>query len=238
MKTFRVDACDAAPRARFKRTLLAWPAAILLLTGCPRAGTTPPAGTTPADGTTLPSDMTPADDMMPQDGTPTTGGGETLPASAVTRLPFTTQCGQFAGLCTSSFPTPVLNIDSRTGQNVTSTSDPFGFIVQGSDGDGSEIVIFKGGASRPGATATEITYSWTSGATDDNPCTLEPGPEFSTDPDVEIAMQAGLHYIRLTVTNDLPLLQDQLPQNVIDTCGTLAQSFKFDSIEVLVDVRD
>ena len=51
-------------------------------------------------------------------------------------------------------------------------------------------------------------------------------------------MQAGVHYIRLTVRNDVPLLPEQLPQQLIDQCGSLPPEFKFDYLEVVIEVRD
>ncbi len=205
-------------------SLLVCVAVLVPFAGCTIVDMTPGADS-PMTDTDDPQD----DEMTPLDG---------LPAETETRLPFTTQCSEFAGLCTSSFPTPVLSVLAAPGQTVTENPDATGFIVEGVDDDGGEVVLLQGSASAPGNTATALAYSWTSGAADGDPCTRAPGDEFSTEADPEITLQTGVHYIRLTVQNDVPLVGELLPQDLIDQCGTLTQQFKFDFVEVVVEVRN
>lgn len=164
------------------------------------------------------------DDMMMDDA---------LPAATVTRAPFASQCAELAGLCTSSFPQAALSVSAADGQAISLTQDPEGFIVQGTDGDGIEMVSLRGSASAMGNTATELFYSWSYGATDEDVCTRSAGIEFSTEANPEIAMETGIHYIRLTVRNELPLVDVTL-----DECDDLTQEFKFDYKEVVIEVRD
>ncbi len=169
-----------------------------------------------------------------------------IAADTQTRLPFASQCAQFAGLCTSSFPEAVITITASEGQTVTPTDDPLGFIVEGAaegiaegtDGDGAESVQLRGSESELGNTAGTLQFSWSSGATDEDPCVRAPGEEFSTAADPMVNLQAGRHLIRLTVRNDLVLDPSTLPQQVIDECGDLGQDFKFSVLEILVEVRD
>ena len=150
--------------------------------------------------------MTPPDDddMMMDDDTDMLV--DALPAATVTRAPFLSQCAELAGLCTGSFPVAVLSVSGRDGQTISPTQNPEGFIVEGGDGDGVEMVSLRGGASGMGNVATELFYSWSYGATDEDVCTRSPGIEFSTESDPDVAMETGIHYIRLTVRNELPLV--------------------------------
>lgn len=154
------------------------------------------------------------------------------------RLPFAGPCAEFLDLCDDTFPTAQVTVIPDSRQAVTATQSPFAVVVQGSDGDGRESVTLRGSESALGNRSAGLTYSWSSAATDDDPCTLAPGPEFSTEADPTIAMRAGRHLIRLTVRNDLPLATESLPQEVRDQCGTLNESFKFDILELIVEVRD
>ena len=85
-----------------------------------------------------------------------------------------------------------------------------------------------------GQGATQIFFSWSAGAADPDPCSLTPGTEFSTQADPQVFMQAGLHYIRLTVFNDLP------PINDLDAgaCGTFQNFVRQDFEEFEVEVVD
>ena len=140
------------------------------------------------------------------------------------------QCGQNVIVCTVSFPTPVINVVALEGQEVFETPD--GFRVVGVTGGGSEAVQLVGSDSTAGQGATEIFFSWSFGATDDDPCTLEPGEEFSAEADPQVFMRAGLHYIRLTVTNDLPSLETV----EAGECGTFENFRRYDFIEVEIEV--
>ncbi len=142
------------------------------------------------------------------------------------------QCGQAIIECTSSWPTPLIVVQARNGQIVTSTAT--GFIVQGSDANARELVQFIGGNTTLGAGATEVSYRWSSGAVDVDPCTLAPGEELSTDADPQLLLAEGFHYIRLTVENDI--VEASL---VLDGCGTTLEDVpNSDFLEIEVEVRD
>lgn len=159
--------------------------------------------------------------------------------STVQRLPYASQCATFAGLCTSSFPVAVAEVVARDAhQSVTRQEDPLRFIVRGVVHDGGEVVQLRGSDSFAGNTATAVTYNWSINAVDDDPCSMTPGEVFSTEADPTVALQNGVHYVRLTVKNDLPLDPNTLPDSVIDQCGTLDQTVKYDYIEFIVEVSD
>ena len=82
--------------------------------------------------------------------------------------------------------------------------------------------------------ATQISYSWSTGATDDDPCTLTAGTEFSDAADPQVLLEEGFHYIRLTVENDV--IQATL---VLEGCDTTVENVPAsDFVEVEVEVRD
>lgn len=161
-----------------------------------------------------------------------------LPPSTPQRGPFASQCATFVNLCTSSFPVALAEVVVGPHQTVSRQEDPLRFIVQGEVHDGGEMVRLRGRDSTIGNTATMISYSWSNAAIDDDPCTMTPGEEFSTESDPAVALRNGVHYIRLTVRNDLPLNPDALPDSIVEACGTIDEPFKFDFIELVVEVRD
>ena len=148
------------------------------------------------------------------------------------RSAFQSQCAQNVITCTTTFPVPVIGTGFLPGQVVTTTAT--GFRVQGADGDGSELVQLIGSGSAAGQGATQVFFSWSAGAGDPNPCTLAPGMEFSTEADPQIRLQAGFHYIRLTVGNDL------LPIDSLDSdgCGTFENYVRRDFEEIEVEIVD
>lgn len=173
---------------------------------------------------------------------PATGGGgaggnedrqEGLPADT-TRLALQSQCGQAVIECTSSWPIPIIVVQARDGQTVTRTQT--GFLVQGTDGNGQESVQLIGSNSTATGNDVEaqILFSWSAAATDQDPCTLEPGAEFSTEADPLVLLQAGFHYVRLTVENDI--IQETL---ILDGCDATVENVpSSDFQEVEIEVRD
>jgi hypothetical protein len=159
------------------------------------------------------------------------------PPTTQARLPYNSQCSEFAGLCTSSFPTAVIDILAGQGQTVTETNDPAGFTVVDADSDGVAMVAFVGNMSELGNTATQLTYEWSTDATDEDPCSRASGTVLSIDADPILLLQTGRHLIRLTVTNDVPLLTEQLPESIVEQCESFDQAFKFETIEIVVDVQ-
>ena len=148
------------------------------------------------------------------------------------RAAFQSQCAQNVITCTVSFPEAVVRVEATGNQQATETAA--GFRVRGYDGDGVEIVQLIGSDSNRGQGASEIFYSWSVGASDGDPCTLVPGEPFSTEANPQVLLQARLHYVRLTVTNDLP------PLDTIDSpeCGTFENFRKQDFQEVEIEVVD
>lgn len=149
------------------------------------------------------------------------------------RVAFASQCALNVITCTVSWPDAVYDIEARPGQTVTRTAT--GFLVERpGDDDDSEAVQFIGDISQPGQGATALTFQWTSGASDADPCTLAPGDAFSTEPNPLVDLQEGLHYIRLTVRNDI--IRDEVPS---DDCGVIGTNIpSFDFVELEVEVRD
>ena len=147
------------------------------------------------------------------------------------RVALQSQCAQNVIECTTVWPIPVVTLTAGDDQQVSITNT--GFLVEGTNGDGTELVQLVGSGSRLGDNATSLTFSWTSAAQDSDPCSLAPGTVFSTQPDPQVRLAAGFHYIRLTVTND----------NVVDVesadCGLSMQAVNpSDFIEVEIEVRD
>ena len=148
------------------------------------------------------------------------------------RVAIQSQCAQNVLECTTSWPRGVIEIAVAPGQAVTETPD--GFLLEGTDGDGVETVQLIGNASEMGEGASLILYSWSYGAGDEDPRTLRPGVEFATETDPVVMMEAGFHYIRLTVENDIICEFIQSPQ-----FGVLAEDVPAsDFIEIQIEVRD
>ena len=148
------------------------------------------------------------------------------------RAAFQSQCAQNVITCTVSFPVAVIGTGFLPGQVVTTT--PAGLRIDGQDGDGVELVQLVGSGSTAGQGATQIFYSWSAGAIDPDPCTLTAGAEFSTQADPQVLLQAGFHYIRLTVRNDLPPI-DSLDAGA---CGTFTNYPRQDFEEFEIEVVD
>ncbi len=168
--------------------------------------------------------------------TATTGGGgdgeaaEQGLAPEAKRVAFQSQCAQNVIECTSSWPTAVVDVPALAGQTVTETAA--GFVIEGAI-HGAATVQLVGSNSDPGAGAQAIFYSWSNGATDDDPATLAPGTEFSMEADPLVTLRTGFHYIRLTVENDI--VREQV---VSPDFGVIAEEVpSFDFVEVEVDVR-
>lgn len=160
-----------------------------------------------------------------------------LPAEDTARFALQSQCGQAVIECTSDWPIPRINVLAGDGQTVTATET--GFLVQGSDANGQELVQLIGsnssgtGTKDPPVDVT-LSFSWTSLAIDTDPCTLDSGDEFSTDVDPVVLLEAGFHYIRLSLANDI--LQAEL---VLADCDTTLQDVpSFDFLEIEIEVRD
>jgi len=158
------------------------------------------------------------------------------PANAVAtetrRVAIQSQCAQIVIECTSSWPTPVATIEAATGQTVTATDN--GFIVEDPAIFGAVSVQLLGADSEPGDGANEIFFSWSHSAADDDPCTLSAGTEFSTEADAQVLLAVGVHYIRLTVRNDIvrELVESEF-------CGVVAENVQsFDFIELEIEVRN
>lgn len=147
------------------------------------------------------------------------------------RVAFQSQCAQNVITCTTRFPTAVIDIQQRFGQSVTETAA--GFLVTDATAFGHVPVQLKGGGSEAGTDATMLSYSWSFGATDDDPCTMTPGEEFSTEPETLVFLGRGFHYIRLFVQNDVifPVIQSE-------ECGVIGENIGgFHFVEVEIEVR-
>lgn len=146
------------------------------------------------------------------------------------RVAFQSQCAQNVITCTQRFPTAVIDIQQRFGQSVTETAA--GFLVMDATALGNVPVQLKGSGSQFGTEATMLNYSWSFGAVDDDPCTMSPGEEFSTQSDALVFLEPGFHYIRLFVENDVifPIIES-------DECGVIGENiagFHFEEVEIEV----
>lgn len=157
------------------------------------------------------------------------------------RATFASQCALNVITCTTSWPEAVakvangegIGVEPLDGQTVTATDA--GFLVEGSDGNGVEPVQLIGSDSVVGDTASGLSYSWSSGATDNNPCELNHGDEFSTESDPQVSLLEGFHYIRLFVQNDI--VRDNVEaQGCEEDAFTNVRSF--DWVEIEIEVRD
>jgi hypothetical protein len=168
---------------------------------------------------------------------PAGGGGGAEPAGFASadeqRATFQSQCAQNVINCTTSWPTPIAGVVSaRRGQTVEQVDDNR-FLVRATDRNMSEEIQLVGSNSMLGDGATTLSYSWTIGAMDDDPNSLTPGTEFSTEADPLVTLQAGFHYIRLTVTNDNR-------RDFVAPDGEVLQedALAFDFVEIEVEVDD
>lgn len=155
-----------------------------------------------------------------------------LGASSVVRPPIASQCAQAVIFCTTRFPTAVINVTAGLGQTVTPTAE--GFIVEGGGGDQLETIQLVGSSSSAGQTATVLNFNWSVEATDVNRQTLAPGATFSTAQDPLVVMQTGLHYVRLTLTNDVIIDELISVEFGVLAIDVPASDFK----EVVIDVRE
>ena len=156
---------------------------------------------------------------------------DALPAETA-RVALQSQCAQNIITCTRSFPTAVIDVGAFHGQTVTATDS--GFLIEQPGYHGEPFLVrLIGGGSLMGRNAETLTFSWSAAATDSDPCSLTPGAEFSSQPNPLVRLEPGLHYIRLTVTNDNILGVLESPQ-----CGVIGQNVPaFHFIEVELDVR-
>lgn len=157
------------------------------------------------------------------------GAGDAIPAEQQ-RVAFQSQCAQNVITCTRRFPTAMIDIQPRLGQTVTATDA--GFVISDIYALDAVAVQLKGSGSLLGDEATRLTFSWTSGASDDDPCTMNPGAEFSTQSDTLISLEPGFHYIRLLVENDVifPIIESE-------PCGVIGEDiagFHFEEVEIEV----
>lgn len=147
------------------------------------------------------------------------------------RVAFQSQCAQNVVTCTTSFPTAVVSVEATPVQSLTAGSNSF--LVVENNGSDVVAVQFHGSDSTPGSTASQISYEWSYGATDNDPCTMEPGTVISMEADPVLELAVGFHYIRLTVQNltiDAPVESDE--------CGTISQDTgKTHFVELEVEVR-
>lgn len=161
-------------------------------------------------------------------GEPTTTG---LPAEAA-RVAFQSPCAQNAIECTTSWPTAVASVAVGAGQTVSVTES--GFLIEAPWNWTGVPVQLVGDQSIPGDGATTLSYSWSYGATQDDPCAPMPGTEFATTPNPVAHLEPGLHYIRLSVRNDI--IRDAVESSTCGVIGTNIASFDF--VELEVEVRN
>lgn len=147
------------------------------------------------------------------------------------RFTIQSQCGQLIIQCTSDFPGPMVELIPMEGQRIAATEDG-GYVIEDVGEQGIEPIQLAGIRSDPGSTAAFVQYEWSYGATDLNPCTLEPGPTFSVEENPLVYLAPGVHYIRLTVANDI-----QRASVATAECGTLAPAPAADFLEIEIEVR-
>jgi hypothetical protein len=171
-------------------------------------------------------------------GCPPAGGNNPPPpetdkglAAEPARIAFASQCALNVITCTRFFPKPSIDVVAGPNQSVTRT--PTGFLVIGYDNDDAEDVHLVGSHSGWGEEATQVWYTWSHAAADDDPTTMSDGPVFSTEPDPIQRMANGMHHIRLRMQNDN--IRDILtPQQTIFASGVQL----YDFVEVQIEVRD
>ena len=146
------------------------------------------------------------------------------------RVAFQSQCAQNVITCTSSFPTAVISVQARHGQQVERTGNR---ITVWQSGHGAVWVQLRGRDSDAGSVSTAVDFSWSARATDDDPCSMAAGDVFSTLADPLVLLEPGFHYIRLTVSNDVILSRVES-----DECGLIGENVPaFDFLEVEIEVR-
>jgi len=164
-------------------------------------------------------------------GCPAQTQGNAL-AAETTRATFQSPCAQHVIDCTTSWPVAIAGVAALLGQSVTKTAT--GYLVEQLGAPGSVPVYLIGSTSTVGDGATELTYSWSSGATRGDPCRPTPGRQFSTFPNPTVFLAPGFHNIRLTVENNIV-------QDVVESaaCGVVGRNIpNFDFVELEVEVRD
>ncbi len=149
--------------------------------------------------------------------------------SGTARVAFQSQCAQLVVTCTSSWPTALIDVQSDAD---TVTATDTGFLVD-TMGQSSATVNLIGSISEPGNGATIHSFTWSFGATDDDPCTLAPGTVLATTADTPATLESGFHYIRLRVENDI--IRARIESELCGLIGTDLPSFDF--VEVEIEVR-
>ncbi len=152
-------------------------------------------------------------------------------SAEASRSTIASQCAQAVFTCTSSWPTAVPTVVAIEGQTVTATDD--GFTITGQSDQGGFDVQLSASDSIAGNGAMSLTYRWSTGATDTDPCTLADGQAFSSEEMPLQRMDIGVHYIRLRVENDII-------REIIDTdsCGVIGEDIaSYHFVEIVVEVR-
>jgi hypothetical protein len=147
------------------------------------------------------------------------------------RFTIQSQCGQLVIQCTVNYPGPMIEIIPMEGQQVFAAEGD-DFVIEGVGDEGIQAIQLAGINTNPGTEANVVRYQWSYGASDFDPCSLEPGPEFSVEENPLVHLEPGFHYIRLTVVNDIQ-------QASVSTarCGTLPSAPSADFLEIEIEVR-
>ncbi|MHC5109782.1 MAG: hypothetical protein ACYTHJ_07890 [Planctomycetota bacterium] len=146
------------------------------------------------------------------------------------RSAFQSLCAQNAVECTSSWPTPIFAPVAGEGQTVAETDE--GYRITGPLAQGALTVQLDGSESTAGTDATQINFTWTINATDDDPCELTPGEELSDEETATAVLQPGFHYVRLFVTNNI--IRDEV---VVEGCEETREDVEsFDFLEVELEI--
>jgi len=168
--------------------------------------------------------------LLPLAGCPVRTSGNVIPPDSA-RVAFQSPCAQNVIECTSSWPVAIAGVRAGHGQTVTETET--GYIVRRPHASGSVPVWLVGEESTAGEGATRLSYSWSSGAAQDDPCTLTPGDEFATVANPTVNLAPGFHYIRLTVENDI--IRAVVAS---EACGVFGENIpSFDFVELEIEVR-
>lgn len=159
------------------------------------------------------------------------GNPDLIPASNQ-RVAFQSQCAQNVTVCTTSWPTAIATVVESDGQTVTEVSSN-SFLVEATGGSDGVQVQFRGSETKMGETSTMLVFRWSFGAIDDDPCTMAPGTEVSTEVNPKLLLAPGFHYIRLFVINNV--IRDVVSSQ---ECGIIAEDTgSFDFVELEVEVR-